>query len=640
MTKSNAILELEVLDLTDKIAFIQQSLNSTQSQLLVVEKKLSHETAHSLHLEQKLKDTEALLNTEIESQLQEIAKLQNTIESLKETNERLEASRESLELDLATMNMKCQNLEDSLSKSTSKSIELSKLLAEERILNTTNESTRQLLDTQLTDLHDRLKTFQRQATSETLRLTEQLSDNQESIIPLQTRIATLEQELTASNTLNLTLTSKNQTLESESITLHTRIQDLEGWTLTLQEELDSLKSKTILSTPPTPTPKQPTRHRITSLKTLFARPQAHSLTADPEPSSIVISPTHIRKPSDATSLSSHVTRQSDPSLSDLTPLFTPSTPTTGLLKLPKDGKPRHGWRAYNATLDASHFVLSDQRNSGDSTGTVVIDIREADVFRVCSVSQNELIHVSGRVIECVFKVLVGAGRSSVGSEKEAGQSFVEASKALEDVKGDIGKEEAVLSALEKMIGVVGADEGQKHMVCVQIETSRQKLEKLGVEEQRLLGVLETLKSEDPNLSLDQLSDQSFQEDLTQAVSLLQTKLDEEIRKRETLKKLVIVRQNQESASATTPSKGKSIKDEITASEMAIQKLETDLSVLTGTGPRETKKSIVKKVLSSNTTRGGHVFKRRQNYQSHQPMACANCQDALWGNQSLECTRKY
>ncbi|KAI9334554.1 hypothetical protein BDR26DRAFT_822951, partial [Obelidium mucronatum] len=693
MTKANAILELEVTEINEKLAKEAKEHSKTKSLLNSVESKLSKQSLRILELEQLQSTLENRISIVKQEHEREINALQSTITSLSDANLKSEAARASLESELQHTKFKLSKAEEVSAQLTEKNSDLQKSISEERRSHSTTESKLKTFEHQLAESTELVTSLQHQIKLENLAHTEE-------VVELQIRNAKLEQkqdhhhhqqynahdievldEKNKQNTLTIqrleheVKTKNAHIVELEThrsldnvqrITLQDRVNELEIWTLSLQEELDQTKAKLMktldpaaasimmASKTPQPMESKAEKHRL-GLKNLFFRSQQQKLEQEKAYQRLNEAENDIRGSDDggfhvrqksagsSHSLFSHLTKQSEASLCfdfDTTYIL------KGFLKTPKDGKVKRGWKQKYAVLrDFKVYMYDREREADTHEGTLVADL-QSQVFVVKPVPQNELIHTTARQIECIFKIQCSSKGISQNNPQTS-STTIDLAKAIEKLQQDIKHEEMMQNAVERMANAA-PEEGQKQAFYQQLETSHKKISKMICELQTMGDQLNAIQVENPTLDLDEVSSQSFEEEVSQAKGLLQNNIEEEIRKRDNLKKLVSATIPNKSSDATTATtatttapiltpSGKSLKDEILSLEMSIQKLQADLISLNG-NDTVLKRSIVRKTNNNQNRHHGHHFKKRQNYQSNQPMACAHCQDALWGNQSLECTR--
>ncbi|KAI8609084.1 hypothetical protein BC830DRAFT_883563 [Chytriomyces sp. MP71] len=209
---------------------------------------------------------------------------------------------------------------------------------------------------------------------------------------------------------------------------------------------------------------------------------------------------------------------------------------------------------------------------------------------------------------------------------------VEISKSIEKLRHEVEQDVKMKSAVERMLAACAPSDLQRPVLQLQMESYQNGIESKISELDILHAKIVAIQSLDPELDLEEITNQSFEEDLANAKKIIQSQLDDEYRKRADLKKLLKLPTSNEPTA-----NGKSIMDEITSVETAVQKLQADLAII-ASDDAASKQSIVRKLINSQRNHHGHFFRRKQNYLANQPAACAYCQDALWGNQSLECSR--
>ncbi|KAJ3028534.1 UNVERIFIED_CONTAM: hypothetical protein HDU68_001467 [Siphonaria sp. JEL0065] len=625
MTKVNAILELEVSDINDKLAKEQKEHTRTKSLLTSFESKLSKQSLRILELEQQQTSLENRYSVKIQEHEREANTLQFKISSLADMNQKAESARASLESELTHLKAKATKLEETTAHLLFKNAELQKSITEERRTNSISDVKLKELESQLSESLEKVNNLYHQLRSEKLTHSEELVDLQIQIAKLEQEhlqckpiqqhdtkhldekiqrdtltIHRLEQDLKAKSAHVVELETHRSLDNVQKITLQDRVNELEIWTLSLQEELDQTKAKLMKATdqlgaggsgtiPRTPQPGESAKsekHRL-GLKNLFFRSQQQKLEQEKAFQRLNEAENefrggseevgfHIRQKSSgsAHSLFSHLTKQSEASLCFD---FDSTYNLRGLLKTPKDGKVKRGWKQKFAVLrDFKLYIYDRERDVDTHDGLLVADLR-SEVFVVKPVPQNELIHTTAKQIECIFKIQCSSKRiSEIDSQTN---TSIELTKSIEKLQQDIKHEEMMQNAVERMANAA-PEEGQKQAFYQQLESSQKKISRMICDLQTLGDQLNTIQMENPNLDLEEVSSQSFDEEVSQAKALIQTSIDEEAKKRDNLKKLATAAASNKQSSEGTPG-GKSLKDEVLSSEISIQKLQADLVVLNG-----------------------------------------------------------
>ncbi|KAJ3039406.1 hypothetical protein HDV00_012283 [Rhizophlyctis rosea] len=342
-------------------------------------------------------------------------------------------------------------------------------------------------------------------------------------------------------------------------------------------------------------------------------------------------------------------------------IFDPSEGLRGYLKMPKDGKVKKGWKKVFAVVkEYKMFIYEKEKDADTMEGTMVVDIR-CDFFVSRSVQQNELIHASGKDIDCIFKIqaaMVGVA-STTGSiaasttTTSSGNALPALQRKIAKLQNDIALEEKMMGAAERMWGV--ATEAQKGGITQQIQASQGRLRGLKAELERQNQALSGLQAEEGGgggggmvtPGTPSFTDETDAEDeLSHAIRRLEVQLDEEQKKRDAVLRMEKTVDggnggNSPDKKVNRRSARESLAHELADTEFAhaeknISKINDDLAILRS-GNKDRIAALLKRIRESHEENEwfGHVLKLRQYYK---PADCAVCHEALWGNknQGLEC----
>ncbi|KAJ3131791.1 Serine/threonine-protein kinase MRCK alpha [Physocladia obscura] len=632
MTKSNAVLELEVSELSEKLFKERDVCQDLKIELTAKETQISIEQARNLKLANQISGFQ-LKKLEDEKI---IVALKNEIENLKKS---LEVKGFFEETQLFDARTRLAEVKESLNTQSTKIHDLQNLLSDERLAHNSTDLKLKEESFHRLDLFEKVQSLLQQLNSKEKKYSEEILELQifntklqkenkelrsENVTVLKEKIfedaqtiSELEQRLKKKQSCIMELETQVSFNNLTKLNLQNRMSELETWTISLQEELDQSRVnaiKCVKNSPKTSAVEIKSEKNLHGLRNIFFRSQQQKEDQEKAFKRLSQAESEIR---------GHIHQYVDFD-------FDSSYVLRGYLKIPKDGRVKRGWKQKYAIVKNFKIYIFDREKDSETTeGILIADIR-SDVFFAKPVRQNELIHTSAKQIDCIFKVQSSFHDKSDKNHSKTYSSF-DMTKNIEKLEKAIQDEEQIQHAVEKMMQAV-TEESHKQSFYSQLEASQKKISKMVCELQRL----EDCVNSAPKNALTENSDEpSLEEEILRAKKLVQRQIDEEVIKRENLKK------NLSGISSTkiqNMTKGKkSAKDEITASEIIIQNLTAEKSTLDGQNEK-LKKATVQKILNSESINNGHILKPRQYHQINQPIACAYCQDALWGGQILECIK--
>ncbi|KAJ3399310.1 Serine/threonine-protein kinase MRCK beta, partial [Chytriomyces hyalinus] len=620
MTRSCAVLELEISDTRDNLISTTNECERAKSMISTLDDQLDMQIRKVTLLEEQASIAET-------NHANEVMERDSHVKALKAELEMQHASNSSLAVQLSQ-----------------KSFELE--MSNQKLC--VSEEAMKRMSLNISELEACLSQEKRNGAAIAESQINALKDNYESVI-------TATQDALATTTAALAEMETQNALErNQNYHLKERITELENWLLSLQNERDlamtsGKKNGSYSPAPPlapssiiaSPASESRSDKNKIKLRNLFWKGQqqkgeqekALQKLHDAESecrstpdlysesragSASAMSVGHARQKSHGSlhSLMSHVTKQSEASLCFD---FDTSYNLRGSIKVPKDGKVRRGWRQKFAVLRDMKVYLYDREKDVElHEGIVVADLR-SDVFSVKAVPHNELIHVTSKQIDCIFKIQCSFQVQDSGENQNAAASHVEMSRCIDRLRHEIEEEEKLKQAIERMLLVCTRDDlDQGHNVQAQIEAYQKSIEAKTAELDALNVKVAHIQLQDPGVKMDEISVSTLESDLAEAKDLIQAQIDEETRKLEGVKKLLMDSDASKASFALKTSE--KVSQEIVSTELLILSLRGDLKSLAA-GDVAAKKAAIRKTFESQNTHHGHTFKRRQTF-SQQPMACA------------------
>ncbi|KAJ3415027.1 Serine/threonine-protein kinase MRCK beta [Chytridiales sp. JEL 0842] len=490
---------------------------------------------------------------------------------------------------------------------------------------------REALDNTVEKLRDSLRQMEEKPLQDTDSVGKHFAD-------LQAHIQELETHRSLEIARSSSLQDRIEELELQCSQLQEQLDDTRGQ---LTRSLDSLKPDNKSVTSETKSEKTRVKLRNVFFRTQQQRQdqekamqKIHELEEDlkktPETGSVKRHSRNLSLASVSTHLSSQ-TKQSEYSTTLME--FDVNTELRGTLKVPKSNKVKKGWISKIAVVrDFKLYVCDREKEADCEDGALVVDLR-ADMFVAKRVTQNELIHVSSRDIDNIFKIqFVGVSEGS----KAAHLSPSDISKEIVKLQNQIENEEKMRSSLEGLFHIATFD-NQRQEIVHKLEASNDKIKNLQLELDSLLEQLnaQSAKGEDSSSNssvpnFEELSTELFNEEVNRAKNDLQMQIDEKKRQYDIRARQIALHQKEK-----TYGQGKKV---IKGYEAELSSLEKSMNELQGvlTMLNSDQKSLVAATLGriGSIKAGGHDYQVRQ---YHQPISCTNCHETIIGYKLLECS---
>ncbi|KAJ3055695.1 hypothetical protein HK097_009662 [Rhizophlyctis rosea] len=590
------------------------------------------------------------LHSQLDNAKKEHQKTEDLFSQLQTTHETLQTTHTRLQRTLKTLQ---SDHEHALCLLQSDNTTLQTTLTTEQNLRKTQENLNRSLTSQITDLETRLDT------------------QQSYLSTLESDYSTLQKNYDASCYRIEELDAGARAFDSRAQSLHEKIHELENLNSSLHAQLDALhvssdekRAKSLENVSKGAGGEKggvmERQSRTARLRNVFFKTPVRGQGASMELISEGEDSEGRKHGEGGVHMRSSTTSSAASMLSSLSTsipvfVFDPNEGLRGYLKLPKDGKVKKGWRrVYAVVKDFKIFLYEKEKDVDGGEGSMVFDIR-CDIFVPRPVQQSELIHASGKDIDCIFKIHAASVGVSSNTASIAASTLTSTTdttaiqRKIAKLTNEIALEEKMINAAERMWGV--STEAQRQSISQQIQASHGRLKILRGEFEKQKGILAGIEGDGSSAAsvgsgspmtpaFSFAHDQ--EEDLEIVIQQVEAQLEDERKKRD-----AVLRMNNNGGGSTDKlSNRRSAKDslaqeladsELVHAEKCIAKLNDDLTSLRS-GNKDRIAAVMKRIkeLNEDNEWFGHLLKLRQYYK---PADCAVCHEALWGNknQGLECT---